>query len=209
MRKSNEVYKLNHEAIFYQQNCPFCKESSLQLGEKTKYGSVIIYKIGDSAKNGWFATLSPKTGGDPKQDFTIQLMPQGHLTHFSQMKNYPALARNYGTAFSKISEAVARIIGEEDNLKATASSKEEAISIAIYGKCTTWKDKKEHLHIKIFPFRGLLGQPCTVDSSFERKKIYTDLKSKKKFIRMKPIKKIRLSQARLEKLARILISLLA
>ena len=49
--------------------------------------------------------------------------------------------------------------------------REEGISVATYGKCTNWKEKKEHLHLKIFPFKRNIGQPYTVDSTFEKKEI--------------------------------------
>ena len=69
-----------------------------------------------------------------------------------------------------------------------------------------WKEKKEHLHLKLFPFRGLLGQPSTVDSSFERKEIERDEKGE--FVRMMPIRKKILPSERFEYLSRKLIELM-
>jgi len=146
----NEIHKLINENVSLRKDCDFCNESRLEVRETTNYGAAIIYKIGNTIENGWFATLSPKTGGDPTKDFTIQLMPLAHLTHFSQINSYTELAKNYGLAFSRISEAVYKVMMEKNNLKAKSDSKDFGISIAIYGKCTTWKEKKEHLHIKIF-----------------------------------------------------------
>ena len=204
----DEIHKLLNESASFRKDCGFCKESRLEVKEVTNYGATIVYKIGNSAKNGWFAALSPKTGGDPKKDFTIQLMPLGHLTHFSQISPYAELAKNYGTAFSKISEAVSKVIAENDGLKADSDSKNLGISIAAYGKCTTWKEKKEHLHIKIFPFRGNIGQPYTVDSSFLRKKIQKDPKTGKEFVKMEPVRKIMIDKKRFKQISNRLIYLL-
>lgn len=203
-----EINKLINEGISLQKDCGFCGESYLKVRGITHYGAIIIYKIGNSIENGWFATLSPKTGGDQKKDFTIQLMPFAHLTHFSQMSSYPELAKNYGIAFSKISEAMARVMAEKEDLKVESGSREESIPIATYGKCTTWKEKKEHLHIKIFPFRGDIGQAYTVDSSFLRKKIEKDSKTGEEFVKMKPVRKTEIGKERLRHLSDLFISLL-
>jgi len=176
-------------------DCNLCKESLLDLGERGEYGAVIIGKV----DNGWFATLSPKTGGKA-EDFSIQIMPCAHLTHFSQMNKESA--KSYGIIFSKVSKAMTELIGTDE----TSSTREKANSIATYGKCTNWKEKKEHLHIKIFPFRGDIGQPYTVDSSFGRKKIYKD--NDEEYVRMKPVKKKMIEKKRFEDLAAKLISLL-
>ena len=45
-------------------DCNLCNEAKLELSSLTKYGARIIYKIGYSIQNRWFATLSPKTGGN-------------------------------------------------------------------------------------------------------------------------------------------------
>ena len=204
----DEVNKLINEDISLKDDCDFCNESKLDEGDKTKYGSVIIYKIGNSNENGWFATISPKTGGDPEENFTIQLMPFGHLVHFSQITKYGELAKNYGIAFSKINEAMAKVMILDKELKATADKREEGISIVQYGKCTTWKEKKEHIHIKIFPFRGNMGQPYTVDSSFGRKEVLKDKETGEEFVKMKPVRKVMVSKERFERLSMVLIKLL-
>jgi hypothetical protein len=206
-KMGEEINKLIHEDVSRKNDCSFCKESSYEIGKKTLYGSVIVYKTGAS-NNGWFATISPKTGGEQKTDFTVQLMPLVHLTHFSQMKEHPKLAENFGTAFAKITAAVAEIMTEEPEIKAVAENRENGAAIAAYGKCTTWKEKKEHLHIKIFQFRNALGQPATVDSSFERKKIEIDPNTGEEFVRMMPVKKKIIENDRLEYLANKLIRLL-
>ena len=59
MKMTSEINKLLNGDASLKENCNLCKESSLKVGKKTGYG-VIIYKLGNS-KNGWFATLSPKT----------------------------------------------------------------------------------------------------------------------------------------------------
>ena len=203
-----EFNKLVNEDISLREDCTLCKESALEAGQKTDYGAIIIFKIGNSAENGWFATLSPKTGSDQEKDFTIQLMPFGHLTHFSQISSYPELSKNYGRAFSKISSVMAEVMAiENPNFNVTAESKRDAVSIAVYGKCTNWKEKKEHLHIKIFPFRGNVGQPYTVDSSFGRKEIFKD-KEGKEFVKMKPVRKKNIDNERFENLSKRLIGLL-
>jgi hypothetical protein len=200
-----EILKLIKEDISQQQGCSFCREALLGIGETASYGAVVVYKVGNSNENGWFATLSPKTGGNPAEDFTIQLMPFAHLTHFSQLASYEELAKNYGIAFSKISEAMSNIMAEDKGLKATADSRQVAISIATYGKCTTWKEKKEHLHIKIFPFRGSIGQPYTVDSSFLRKQVFKDAKTGKEFVKMEPVRKKEIGRERFRELSERLI----
>ena len=68
-------------------------------------------------------------------------------------------------------------------------TRESSISIASYGKWTTWNEKKEHLHIKIFPFRNNIGQPYTVDSSFGRKEVHTDTETNEKFVKMDVVEK--------------------
>jgi len=200
-----ETDKLFNEDVSPKDDCNLCNERDYEVGQKTVYGA-IIYKIG-SEKDGWFATLSPKTGGDPKLDFTVQLMPFPHLTHFSQMSSHAGLAENYGTAFSEICRAMTTIIMEDQNLKSNSDSRELSVSIATYGKSTNWKEKKEHLHIKIFPFRGNIGQPYTVDSSFGRKEIFKDNRGQE-FVKMNPVKKVMIGKERFEQLSKTLISLL-
>jgi len=200
-----ETEKLFNEDLSQKNNCNLCKESKYMPGQNIEYGTV-IYKTGN-LMNGWFATLSPKTGGNPEFDFTIQLMPFLHLTHFSQIETYPGLAENFGIAFSRISNAMAQIMMKNEDLKAIAGKKDKSVPIAAYGKCTTWKEKKEHLHLKIFPFRGNVGQPYTVDSSFGRKEVFKD-KDGKEFVKMEPVRKIIIEKKRFDKLASELVSLL-
>jgi len=195
-----EFDKLNNEDVSLKDDCNLCKEASLEVGTKTEYGAIIIY-----SKDGWFATLSPKTGGDEK-DFSIQLMPLKHLTNFSQLETHPELAKGYGIAFSKLSFAITKILADENpDFKASSESREKGVSVATYGKCTTWKEKKEHLHLKIFPFRGNIGQPYTVDSSFGRKEIFKE--NGKEFVKMNPIKKVLIEKERFEELSKKLIGL--
>lgn len=204
----DEIKKLLNEDILSKENCNLCQESSLEAGEKSEYGAIVICNVGNSLENGWFATLSPKTGGDIEKDFSIQIMPFAHLTHFSQLNSYPKLAKNYGIIFAKINEAMLRIMAEDLEFKATSPSRSEGVSIATYGKTTTWKDKKEHLHIKVFPFRGNIGQPYTVDSSFCRKEIHKNNSTGEEFVKMIPIKKNKIPLERLEYLSKKLIELL-
>ena len=206
MAKSNEADRLFNEDINPKENCNLCKDGSFVVGKKTGYGTV-IYKIGDS-KNGWFATLSPKTGGNSKTDFTIQLMPFLHLTHFSQIESYPKLAENYGTAFSKLCRAMTTVLMQEEDLKSNSEKIGLSVPIGIYGKCTTWKEKKEHLHVKIFQFRSNIGQPFTVDSSFGKKEIFKETDTGKEFVKMDPVKKVVIEPERFDRLSRKLISLL-
>ena len=187
-------------------DCNLCNEAKLELSSLTKYGARIIYRIGDSIQNQWFATLSPKTGGDMEKDFTILLMPVQHLTHFSQISNYPKLPENYGIAFAKINDAILKIMADKE-FNPTESIKENAISVGTYGKVTNWKDKKEHLHVKIFPFRGDIGQPYTVDSSFGKKEIHKD-ENNEKFVKMKPVYKKLIPRGRFDELAEKFIQLL-
>lgn len=205
MENSKEINRLVNEDASEKVNCNLCKEATYETGKKTGYGAV-IYRIGNK-KNGWFATLSPKTGSNPEFDFTIQLMPFLHLTHFSQISSYKGMAENYGVAFSKISKAVTAIMMNDQSLKATAGDKALSAPIAAYGKCTTWKEKKEHLHIKIFPFRGNIGQPYTVDSSYGKKEIFED-KDGKEFVKMEPVRKSAIEENRLNHLVNDLMSLL-
>ena len=205
MKESSEIRRLLKENTGRRENCNLCREAALEVGKNTGYGK-IIFKLGNT-RNGWFATLSPKTGGNPDYDFTVQIMPLMHLTHFSQIESYPGLAENYGIIFSKISSAMAQAMINNENLSAEANDKSNSIPIASYGKCTTWKEKKEHIHVKIFPFRGNIGQPYTVDSSFEKKEVFTE-KSGKAFVKMVPVKKMMINKKRFEKLAKDLIGLL-
>ena len=147
----NEFDKLMDEDVSLKKNCEFCNEVKFDIGDRTKYGATVVFKIGSSSNDGWFATLSPRSGSNPERDFTIQLMPFAHLTHFSQVAKHPKLSKNYGIAFSKLCEAMTKIMAEEPDFKAVNEKREEGGAVATYGKCTTWKDKKEHLHIKIYP----------------------------------------------------------
>ena len=117
------------------------------------------------------------------------------------------MADNYGIAFSKISKAVTEIMMQDQPLKAVSEEKASSVPIAAYGKTTTWKEKKEHLHIKIFPFRGDIGQPYTVDSSFGKKGVFED-KDGKEFVKMEPVRKVAISKKRFDYLTKELIKLL-
>ena len=192
------------------EECNLCKESFLGIGEKTDYGATIIFHIGKGPEDKWFATLSPKTGGNPEKDFTIQLMPSAHLTHFSQVSQRPELAKNYGIAFSKLANAMAKAMAMENpEFRPIAKTRDLALSIATYGKCTNWQEKKEHLHIKLFPFRGNMGQPYTVDSSFARKEVFKEGKTGKDFVKMSPVNKTLIPEKRLEELSQKLIKILS
>ena len=202
-----KIDSLVQEDISLKENCNLCQESNLGTGRKTEYGAVIIYRVGHSNKDGWFATLSPKTGGDLEKDFTIQLMPFAHLTHFSQISNYTELAKNYGTSFAKLNNAMLKVIADETNFSSTAKSREDAVSVASYGKSTNWIEKKEHLHVKLFPFKGAIGQPYTVDSTFERKEVCED-EFGEKFVKMQPVKKKFIPEKRFLELSEKLIEIL-
>lgn len=176
--------------------CSLCEESNLNVGEKTGYGAVIVYN-----EKGWFATLSPKTGSNPEKDFSVQLMPVKHLRHISEIAEDNELAKGYGIAFSKISKAVTGIMKEEGR---GSENEENAIRVGTYGKS---KHPEEHLHFKIFPWTGNIGQPYTVDSTFENSQVFED-ENGEKFVKMKPVKKIRIGEKRLGSLANKLIKLL-
>ncbi len=186
---------------FSKENCALCRESHVDVGQKTEYGSRIIYKIGDCEENGWFATLSPRTGGDIERDFSIQLIPFAHLTNFSQIDSYPELAKNYGIAFSRIAVAVGKIM----NSQGITSDSKRAVPIGTYGKC---KHPDEHIHIKIFPWRGDIGQPFTTDSSFQRKDVYKEPETGEEFVKMKPVRKSYLSDEKFNELSNRFMSLL-
>jgi hypothetical protein len=179
-----------------EKGCNLCDESKLDLGEKTPYGAKVIYK-----KDGWFATLSPKTGGNPEKDFTVQLMPMGHLNHISEISKSLNLAKSYGIAFSKISKAVTKIMELENR---SSENDEGIIRVGTYGKS---KHPEEHFHIKIFPWTGNIGQPYTVDSTFEHSRRYTD-KDGEAFIKMKPVEKMMIKPERMQYLSDKLISFL-
>ena len=87
---------------------------------------------------------------------------------------------------------------ENSKFDLTSNSREHAVSLATYGKSTNWIDKKEHLHIKIFPFRGKMGQPFTVDSSFGKKEVHIDSLTKEEFIKMSPVKKVAIDHKRFQ-----------
>ncbi len=193
---------LLHEDVSAREGCAFCTEALLPLGAHTRYGAIVIYRVGD-ASSGWFATLSPKTGGDADRDFTIQLMPVAHLTHFAQVAGTRALSASYGIAFARLSRAMTQVMAAAGGgpITGVSDTRDEGLAVAAYGKCTTWKEKKEHLHIKLFPFRGAFGQPFTVDSSFLRKEVFTDPASGEEFVKMKPVRKNAIASERLVPLA--------
>ncbi len=203
--EENEVEKLVREDTALQNNCAFCREYALRIGEKGEYGAVVACKIGDQ-KNGWYATISPKTGGNPEEDFTLQLMPFHHLTHFSQLAENIDLAKNYGIIFAKVSKAMAHIMAENPKLRSIVEKREDGIAIAAYGKCTTWKEKKEHLHLKLFQFRNDLGQPSVVDSTFGKKEVEKDEKGE--FVRMQPVRKKNIPEERFNEITTKIINLL-
>src|SRR3989339_1217956 len=130
---AKEIKKLLEEDASPKKGCNLCKESNLGVGKNTGYG-IIVYAIGDK-KDGWFVTLSPKTGSSPEHDFTVQLMPFLHLTHFSQIEHYNGMAENYGIAFSKVCRAMSTIMMSGLPLKATAKDRMLSVPIATYGKC--------------------------------------------------------------------------
>ncbi len=181
-------------------SCNYCCEALLNIGSQTNYGSIVIYKRGNK-QNGWFATLSPKTGGNPEKDFTVQLMPIPHIQHISEISDDSELAKNYGLAFSKIASAMNKIMKEEGR---DEENEERVVRIGTYGKS---KHPTEHFHIKLFPWTGAIGQPYTVDSSFGSKEIFKDEQSKE-YTKMEPVKKKMIEEKRLNSLSNKLITLL-
>lgn len=206
MNNLNKINEFIQENYSPSEECNLCTEAMLKVGSLTKYGARIVCKIGGSTQNQWFATLSPKTGGDIEKDFTIMLMPVPHITHFSQISRNSDLSKNYGIAFAKINNSMLKIMGENE-FNTTELIKENAISIGTYGKTTNWMDKKEHLHIKIFPFKSDIGQPYTVDSSFGKKEIYRD-EINEEFVKMKPVYKKLIPKERFDELSERFIQLL-
>lgn len=200
----NRTTNLITDDVTPSEGCNLCREASLLVGQKTPYGAVVVYRIGNS-HDGWFATLSPKTGGNVERDFTIQLMPIAHLTHFAQVASSQDLAKNYGIAFSALSAAAARVMAGKRAIPPLAETKEQGLALATYGKCTNWKEKKEHLHVKLFPFRGNIGQPYTVDSSFERKEVHIAPNTGERFVKMLPVVKKTIPSGRFERVAQELM----
>lgn len=195
-QQSNNIAKTAKNK-FSKEICEFCKEQELEIGNKTKYGAIMICKIGNW-DNGWFAMLSPKTAGNPEQDFSVQLVPSKHLRYFSEINYSEELAKNYGIIFARVSYAISEIIDEKLN------NKDNIIPIATYGKC---KHHDEHIHVKLFPYRGDVAQPFTVDSSYENKEICIDKETGEEFIKMTPVKKNLIPKQRLIELSRQMISL--
>ena len=62
------------------------------------------------------------------------------------------------------------------------------------------------MHIKIFPFRGNIGQPYTVDSSFGKKEVFKETNTGKEFVKMDPVKKVAIEADRFDQLTRKLIA---
>jgi hypothetical protein len=170
------------------EECNFCNEAKLNLGDTSSYGSTVIFKIGDE-KNGWFATLSPKTGGNPDKDFSIQIMPLSHLQHISDINTNSDLAKNYGLTFAKLSNVINTIMKEEERHN---ENEEKVVRIGTYGKS---KHPEEHFHVKLFPWTGKIGQPYTVDSTFENSTSHKNPDGSE-FIKMQPVKKTKISESR-------------
>lgn len=191
--------RLLNEKVTMKEGCSLCKESTVPLWSTTNYGAVVVYRVGTS-ENGWFATVSPNTGSDPRKDFTIQVMPLQHYTHFAQVAQNKDLAKNYGEAFAQMTRAMTLLMSQRSNPKEYTESKEEALPVATYGKCTNWVEKKEHLHVKIFPFTGDVGQPYTVDSSYGKKEVFTEPGSGEKYVKMKPVTKKKIQKERLKEI---------
>jgi len=185
------------------ETCNLCGEVKYKVGEVTDYGAIVVHKYG-SLKDGWFVTISPKSGSNPLRDFTLQLMPFAHLTHFSELGKFPELANNYGLVFGKINKAIATILLEDQDK--SGEDDPFVLSVGSYGKCTTYPPKCEHLHLKLFPFKGAIGQPYTVDSSFGKKETFTD-ENGEKYVKMIPVVKKPILSDRLNFLASRIISL--
>jgi len=62
--------------------------------------------------------------------------------------------------------------------------------------------------VKIFPFKGDIGQPYTVDSSFSRKEIHKD-ENNEEFVKMKPVYKKLIPKERFDELSKKFIQLLS
>ena len=101
---------------------------------------------------------------------------------------------------------MAEVMAENPKFKSLVKERDNGIALATYGKCTTWKEKKEHLHLKIFQFRNYLGQPSVVDSTFGKKEIEKDEKGE--FVRMHPVRKISIPAERFKTISEKLIRLL-
>ena len=164
--------------------CEFCDEAALKVGDRTSYGAIVLHKEGVGV-NGWFATLSPKTGGNPEKDFTIQVMPVQHVRHISHVSHNRDLAANQGIMIAKVSAAINAVMLDEGRQD---ENDEGMIRIGMYGKS---KHPDEHLHLKLFPWTGAIGQPYTVDSSFN--------------VQMKPVKKELIPPKRFEQLTKKLL----
>ena len=175
--------------------CIHCEEAKLNVGDRSVYGAIVIYKKGNK-KNRWYATLSPKTIDDVEKDFSVQLMPLSHIKHISDLSSDEDLAKNYGLAFSKLNKAITELMKEE---RRCLENEEEIIRIGVYGKS---KHPEEHFHIKLFPWK----HSYVVDSTYEKSQVHVD-KTGEKYIRLPPVRKRKLEEDRHQNLAIRLIEI--
>ena len=117
-------------------------------------------------------------------------MPTKHIQHLADMSTNTESAKNYGLAFAYLNTAIKKLMDEEERWK---ENDENISRVGVYAKS---KHPTEHLHIKLYPWMGTIGQPYTVDSSYEKKEVHHDKKTSTDYVTMLPVHKTRLTKER-------------
>jgi len=184
------------------EGCNFCEEGKAQIGEKSKYGSVVVLKTGDNPETDWYATLQPKTPSNPETGMNLLLMPLGHLEAFCHISSSSNLTNNFGKAFAGLSYAMQCILEKEWNNENGLY----APSQVVYGKCLTPENTKPHLHLRLNDFSGDISQAYPSDTSWSKRTIQ-DIGSSEEYVKANPVQSRHLSQERFDKITSKLIQI--
>jgi hypothetical protein len=187
-----------------QDDCNFCTEGQMAVGEKSDYGAMTIFKTGDSLEKDWYSTLQPGTPTDPEVGVHCLAMPLGHIPYFSDINRNREFRDNYGKVVGVVSEAMQTLLQEEWTLRG-----ESGIFVPNqidYGKHAPGRNTiAGHLHTRLTDFSGDLAQHYPSDTGWRKREVFED--DGGPYVKANPVKSVRFSPERFDKISSRLIEL--
>ena len=177
-------------------DCSLCKEGQMEVGQVSKYGAAVIAKRGDSAQDGWYATLQSKTPADPTTGFSIMLMPWAHVQSWGEVSQYQELKRNWGELHLEAMAAIEQVMHKGGS----------ELGVGYYAKSGTANNSQAHIHCKAFEVSGGLDQAWPSDNPWFKKDL--EGSGAELYVRAKPVIQTALAPERFNELKEFLVGYL-
>jgi hypothetical protein len=192
-----------------QDDCNFCNEGLLELGQCSEYPAMVVLKTGNNPYVDWYATLQSKTMTDPAIGLNIMLMPVGHLEYFYQTGGLADENAKGGIATARLRKAMHIVMEEEWETRGeTGIFFPPEIE---YGKQSEGRNTQPHIHTRFTDTSGGLAQPYPSDTGWRKKQTYTapddDEEAGRVYVRADPSVSKPLSEERFNRVGKRLVKL--